>query len=553
MSRRHVFVIGFMAVGKSTVGALAAERLGLPFRDLDQHIEQTAGATVAEIFAERGEAGFRQLEAEALRALIAEAPALIACGGGTPCHLDNLSEMRAHGLVVTLTAPFAVLLQRMAPLQSEERPLFARPLQEVQRLYQQRQSFYRQAHACVATEQRTPEEVAIRLAGICSHLDLVPVDLRAQTSAVALAERIYPVVVESGALGRLGEIARAFLRPTCERVALVSDDNVAPLYGAAAEQSLRAAGFEVVAEVVPAGEASKSFAQVERLCQALAAALDRRSAIVALGGGVVGDLAGFVAATLFRGIDCLQVPTSLLAMVDSAIGGKTGIDIAQGKNLVGAFWQPRAVVADPDVLRTLPAREYRAAFGELIKYGLLAGGGLLADIEQLADGLAQAPDEAVIPAAGTAGFARLVGVIRRCAAYKGYVVTCDEREQTGERAMLNLGHTVGHAIEVAGGYREVLHGEAVALGLLAACRVALASGLGAEGLEARVAEVVAGVGLSTELDRWLTDDVLGYLEVDKKRTGRSIGFIAPLAPGDCIRVTLELDKLSRILRTGFTV
>jgi 3-dehydroquinate synthetase len=258
---------------------------------------------------------------------------------------------------------------------------------------------------------------------------------------------------------------------------------------------------------------------------------------VALGGGVVGDLAGFAAATLFRGVPCIQVPTTLVAMVDSAIGGKTGINLAAGKNLVGAFWQPRLVLADPDVLASLPARERRAAFGELVKYALLDGEDLYAAVDRLAPALCR--DEWSAEAAPPA----LAAVIRRCAAIKAWIVSRDEREESGERALLNLGHTVGHAIEAAAGYGEVLHGEAVGLGLLASCRASAALGLADPSLEARTAATLARAGLPTALDPWLRPDVLERIGVDKKRTAGGLRFVAVTGPGQTHVMTVELERL----------
>lgn len=575
-----VFLIGFMAVGKTSVGQRAAQIAGLPFVDLDARIADRAGYTIAEIFARRGEDEFRALEAQALRQVAAGPPAIVATGGGAACHGDNLSVMRERGLVIALSATLETIRARIAAPHSTEpqsdgatRPLFARPLfdrppAEVEALYRSRQSFYRQAHAWVVTDERTVSDVATRVLAIaeCARSlgSRLPADqVLARTTFVGAGERPYPIVVAADALESAGAICRATLPGSCHTLALLSDDNVAPLYAERVQQSLSAAGFAVTRAVIPAGEQSKSLGQFGALCETLAPQLDRRSAIVALGGGVVGDLAGLVAATLFRGIACVQIPTSLLAMTDSAIGGKTGINLTHGKNLVGAFWQPRAVIADPTVLSTLPGRELRAAFGELLKYGLLAGEPLFTDIEELAPAIADGT------ATGARTLPHLTRVIARCAADKALIVTRDEREQTGERALLNLGHTVGHAIEAAGEYRTLLHGEAVALGLIAACRISAQlelepaglasdeasddSGARVRDLQARVTAILARARLSTDLQPWMRSEVLERVRVDKKRTGRTIGFIAVLAPGDCRRVSLPVDKIVRKLLVDFTV
>jgi shikimate kinase/3-dehydroquinate synthase len=546
---RHVFLTGFMATGKSTVGRLLAARLRRPFLDLDDAIEAAAGRSVAEIFEVEGEAGFRRRETAALQRITAGPAAVVATGGGAACHDDNLAHMRACGLVIALTAPLAVVQARAEATADERvRPLLLRPPAEIEALYRRRVPMYRQAHACVRTEGMDPALLARHIAGLVARAEVLPADVLARASLVALSrdEDVYPVIVSEGALDGLGTwIERLLASRRVTRVAVVSDGNVAPLYGARVCRALAAVGLESSVHVVPAGERAKSFGELARLIDGLVdAGLDRRSLVIALGGGVVGDLAGFAAASLYRGVACVQVPTTLLAMVDASIGGKTGIDIAAGKNLVGAFWQPRLVAADPDTLTTLPARERRAAFGEVIKYALLDSEELYGAVDSLAPAMA-----ADAPARASAPPPELIGVIRRCVAIKSWIVTRDEREETGERALLNLGHTLGHAIEAAHGYDGILHGEAVALGLVAACRASARLGLCEPALEARVADTVRRAGLDADVDRWLAGDtrVLDFIGTDKKRTGQRIGFVTVRAVGDCGVTEVPLSELARIL------
>jgi shikimate kinase/3-dehydroquinate synthase len=557
---RHVFLTGFMATGKSTVGRLLAARLRRPFLDLDDAIEAAAGRSVAEIFEQEGEAGFRRRETAALQRITAGPAAVVATGGGAACHGDNLAHMRACGLVVALTAPLDVVKARAGAAADERaRPLLQRPPGEIEALFRRRVPIYRQAHACVRTEDSDPALLARHVAGLVARAEALPADVLAQASLVALSreEDVYPVIVSEGALGGLGALLERVLQGRrVTRVAVVSDSNVGPLYGQRVVRALAAVGLESTVHVVPAGERAKSFGELARLIDGLVeAGLDRRSLVIALGGGVVGDLAGFAAASLYRGVACVQVPTTLLAMVDASIGGKTGIDIPAGKNLVGAFWQPRLVAADPDTLATLPARERRAAFGEVIKYALLDGEELYGAVDALAPAMAAegpAPGQAPEPTSNLASNG-LTGVIRRCAAIKSWIVTRDEREETGERALLNLGHTLGHAIEAAHGYDGILHGEAVALGLVAACRVSARLGLCEPTLEARVADSVRRAGLDADIDQYLRGHlgggarVLDFIGTDKKRTGQRIGFVTVRAVGDCGVTELPLDELTRIL------
>lgn len=537
-----IFLIGFMGTGKSTVGRALGGELGLPFVDLDRVIEEDAGKSIAEIFADDGEPQFRSLETAALTRLASQGPAVVATGGGAPEHDQNLETMRRSGLVIALDASLEEVGRRIGD--DASRPLWVRDESAVEELYRRRQPVYRRAHAVLRTEGRGVAETARHVGRVVSVAGRIERTYLPGTTVVALAESDYPVVVDCDLLTNCGEqIARSLGATT--GVAIVSDDNVAHHYLDPLRDALRRAGVPVSCAVVVApGERSKSLAEFGRLCQELVSAgLDRHSAVLALGGGVVGDLAGYVASSLYRGIRLLQVPTSLLAMVDSAIGGKTGINLESGKNLVGSFWQPELVLADPDVLATLPRRERRAAYGELLKYGLLDGDELLVEIEELAPALG---GETWPP--GEEHRNRLARVIRRCASYKAWVVGVDEREVSGERALLNLGHTVGHAIEAASGFEEVVHGEAVGLGLIAAARISHRLGLAAVDLEPRVRDAMLRAGLDTDLERYLRAEVLERAKVDKKRTGARIGFIAISEPGKCSKVLLEADELFRTLR-----
>ncbi len=360
----------------------------------------------------------------------------------------------------------------------------------------------------------------------------------------------YPVIVEPGALSRLGPLAAEHLGG--RRLALITDSNVGPLFdafrrgpspwrgaGGGAEPPVFAAEL-----VVPAGEQSKSRAQWGALSdQLLDRGFGRDSAIVALGGGVIGDLAGFVAATYLRGIPCLQVPTTLLAMLDASVGGKTGVDTPHGKNLIGAFHPPAAVVADPLVLRTLPEREYRAGLAEAVKHGLIADAGYFAWLGESAAAIARR-DETT-----------LTTLVRRSVQIKAAVVGEDERE-SGRRAILNAGHTVAHAVEHASGY-ALPHGEAVALGLVAECELAEAMGIGRRGLGAEVAALLRRLGLPVRLEDGLPRDrVLAAMAADKKNRAARVRFALPrdvgtMFPGEQWTVAAEdraiasaLDRLT---------
>lgn len=302
---------------------------------------------------------------------------------------------------------------------------------------------------------------------------------------VALGARSYEIVIGRGLLASLGQRIKS-LRPGA-RVAIVSDEGVAALHLAAAEAAIRSAAIECSHIVVPAGEGSKNYATFEKVCEAIIAArVERNDLIVALGGGVIGDLAGFAASCVRRGLDFVQVPTTLLAQVDSSVGGKTGVNSAQGKNLIGAFHQPVLVIADTALLDTLPKREFRAGYAEVAKYGLLGDAAFFAWLEKNWQDV-------------FAGGAAREHAISMCCRAKAGIVARDERE-TGERALLNLGHTFGHALEAGCGYSDrLLHGEAVALGMVLAFEFSARKGLISGAEAARAAAHIAAVGLPTHL------------------------------------------------------
>jgi 3-dehydroquinate synthase len=329
---------------------------------------------------------------------------------------------------------------------------------------------------------------------------------------VPLPGATYDVIVGRRLLPQLGALLENGGRES--PIAVVSDERVAALYAPVALEALNRAGQRAALVTIPEGETTKTLATVERLYRAFSGlTLDRGSLVVALGGGVVGDVAGFAAASYLRGIDLVQVPTTLLAQVDASIGGKTGVDLPEGKNLVGAFHQPRLVVADLDLLATLPAAELRSGLAEVIKYGAIAEPELLTELELRRDAVVRGEAEA------------LAGLVSRSAAIKAAVVAGDERE-AGRRAILNFGHTLGHALEAATGYGEYLHGEAVAIGMVAAARLSVRlTGL-APAAAARLEAVIAACGLPAAPRAPVsTERVLAAARLDKKARGGALRFV----------------------------
>ena len=329
--------------------------------------------------------------------------------------------------------------------------------------------------------------------------------------AVPLARSPYKVLVGEGLLRESGRLITDILKPA--RCALVTDSNVGPLHAEAVETSLREAGFEPVRITIPAGESSKSFEEAAKICNAMiAAGLDRSSMLVALGGGVVGDLAGFAAAIYYRSIPCIQIPTTIVAQVDSSVGGKTGINAPGGKNLIGSFHQPRLVIADTDTLRTLPPREFHEGFAEIIKHAAIRDPQMLEASAEL-DNIAP--------------------LIARNVAIKAAIVAEDEFETKGLRALLNFGHTIGHGIENAAGYGSLLHGEAISLGLVAACRLSVEKSGLPRTAAAQIFSALSRHHLPQKLPADIsTDSILTALRKDKKFHAGAIRFVLLRNLGD---------------------
>lgn len=350
-----------------------------------------------------------------------------------------------------------------------------------------------------------------------------------QTFRVEIEPAAHPVYVGGGILNQLGTLARD-AGITSNRVVLVTDSTVERHYASPALDALRKANFSPEQIVVPAGESSKSFAVLQTVYDRMSS-LDRGGAVFALGGGVVGDLAGFAAASYLRGIAVIQVPTSLVAQVDSSLGGKTGINHPQAKNLIGAFHQPRAIIADVDTLRTLPDREFREGLAEVIKYGAIMDAPLVADLERDLETILKR-DSAI-----------LESMVARSLRHKAAVVAADERE-SGLRKTLNFGHTVGHALEASAGYGRYLHGEAVAIGMMVAARLSERfAGLSADE-SSRLVRLIKQAGLPTEMPpNAVTPEFTAALRLDKKRVQNAVEFVLLEKLGKSVTRRLEFEQV----------
>lgn len=339
------------------------------------------------------------------------------------------------------------------------------------------------------------------------------------TISVNLGDRSYPVVIDSNALNILGESIRQRLGDCT--AAIVTDDNVAPLYLAQVKASLDRAGLRHASIVLPHGEPTKCLTQLSNLYDFLCEShITRKDAIVALGGGVIGDLAGLAAATFLRGVHFVQVPTTLLAQVDSSVGGKVAVDLPQGKNLVGAFYQPAMVLCCPDTLNTLTEHFWRDGLGEVVKYGCIGDAELFRLLENCA------------PGGRPALMAHIDVILQRCIQAKANVVAQDEHD-TGLRMTLNFGHTIGHAVETCQHYAGLSHGEAVALGMAVMTRLTESRGMTAPGTAARLEKLLMALGLPTQLSDTPTADLLSAMGMDKKAAGKALRVIVLDEIGAC--------------------
>lgn len=508
--RESIFLYGPSGSGKSALGKRLASRLGLTLQDLDTEIAARAGMSISTIFEEEGERGFRRREKEALKEVMASTPGVIALGGGALLDAQSQRLVCEAGQVLCLRASPEILLARLQ--HAEDRPLLEGDRQEqMRRLLQERRHHYDSFPIQLDTDGLTLEQ-ATREAQIALGA------FRVHGMGAG-----YDVRIRSGSLDDLGQALSE-----CDLdgpVTVVCDNHVGKLYLAPVSSSLSEAGYEVHQVQIGAGEASKTPETVARLWEAFVQArMERKSTVVALGGGVVGDLAGFAAATFLRGVAWVNVPTSLLAMVDASVGGKTGANLPQGKNLIGAFHAPRLVHVDPETLSTLPGAELRNGLAEVVKTGLIGDARLFARCEE---------GEALVAS-------HLDELVRRSMAVKIEIIEQDPYE-SGLRETLNLGHTIAHALEKVSNF-SLHHGEAVAIGLAVEGRLSQWLGLAEDGLVERLGAVLKGLQLPVEIPQELDRKrLVAAMRLDKKRVAGKIRFSLPVRVGE-VKAGIEIDE-----------
>ncbi len=534
---KNIILTGFSYTGKTKVGQEVARRLGRRYVDTDEEIVRHSGKPIPEIFAQDGESRFRELERETLEKVCREKEVVVSTGGGAFIAEANRDLMLAGGVVVCLEAKPSTIYKRLlkdaeeSPEQ-EVRPLLAGPdpLKRIEELKRFRQPFYALSDWTVHTDNLTVEEAAEEVIrgwsyGGSEKRERVPLPSmpdgkesdapycqeQGAACVVTTVTESYPVFVGWGLLDQLGRRMRnAGLQG---RVYIVSDDRVFPLHGDRVKKVLEEAGFAVDSFAVPNGERSKSFETAVSIYDWLVKhRVERSDSIVALGGGVVGDLAGFAASTFLRGLPLVQVPTSLVGMVDSAIGGKVGINHPEGKNLIGAFYQPRLVIADIHTLTTLPRRELVSGWAEVIKHAMIRDPHLLRLLEERSQQLLGLEAEVTTE------------VIARSAAIKARIVSEDEKER-GIRTILNYGHTIAHGLEAATRYGRLLHGEAVAIGMMGAARISQLLGLLSQDVVGRQRDILGRFDLSVTCSDVDVAGILQALELDKKVRGEKVRWV----------------------------
>ena len=521
--KKNIFIVGLMGAGKTTIGRILARKLGQRFIDSDHEIEARTGASIPWIFEIEGEQSFRRREADVIRDITMQQGIVMATGGGAVLNAESRAYLKARGTVIYLRANVNSIMTRTS--HDKSRPLLqtADPRKRIEELAVQREPFYMEVADVVIDTgrpnvQSMVQTILMQLASLeCAAspncVTQAEPSMNEQSNiflSVDLDERSYPIVIGPDMLDD-GEMLLRHVGGS--KVAIVTNTTVAPLYLDRLRGALAVTGKEVISIVLPDGEEHKNWTSLMQIFDTLLAhKCDRKTTLVALGGGVIGDLTGYAAASYMRGIGFVQVPTTLLAQVDSSVGGKTGINHPLGKNMIGAFYQPRAVIADTSTLETLPARQLSAGLAEVIKHGAIIDAAFFDWIETNI-GKLMARDKGALAYA-----------IARSCEIKADVVRQDEREG-GLRAILNFGHTFGHAIEAGLGYGHWLHGEAVGCGMVMAADLSCRLGLVDAATVERVRALVAAAGLPVAAPDLGTGRWFELMEVDKKNEGGAIKFI----------------------------
>jgi 3-dehydroquinate synthase len=539
-SKRNIILGGFMATGKSSVGRRLAIVLGYDFLDLDTLIAAESGMPIAQIFATQGEAAFRAMETRMVERIAVRTGCVVATGGGTIVNPRNLEVLKRSGAVIALTADPDTIIARIGP--TEDRPMLwgGDRRERVRALLEQRAAAYAKADLIVDASAETIDSVVnhildfLSLHRVIARRTAPNLPSMAESLRIVLGARSHEVIIGPGLLGEVGALAKDL--DVARTGILLTNSADRGRFGERVLGALDAAGFAVSTVELVEQEDAKGLDTLAELYRQMAAhRLERRSPVFVLGGVVAGEIGGFAAATYLRGLPLIQIPTSLMAQVDSSIGGKVAVNLPEGKNLVGAFYQPRLVITDVEALAVLSGRDFRAGLAEVVKIAAVRDRELFAYLERNVDAVLSQDWRA------------LVTLIRRACELKAAIVEADERE-TDVRSILNFGHTVGHAVEAATGYQGPNHGEAVAMGMVVAATIAVRRGIcAAEALE-RLRRLLQAFGLPVRLPV-AAGDVVRFVRYDKKIQDRRLRFVLLQGIGDAAVTSLNSpEELEEALR-----
>lgn len=522
IKNRNIILVGMAGVGKSTIGKLLAKATGYRFFDSDYEIERSESTSIPDLFRRKGETHFRAIEKKIIRMLTQhKEPLIIATGGGTLLDPENRKELERNGVLTCLTASPEEILKRVR--NENKRPLLKveNLLDSIKSLETERKKIYENAAWTIQTDHKSPEEIVEQI------LKKIESKTRTQQASiqVSLKEgRNYSILLGNGNLNQLGDyLARRFH----DRLAVITNPRVWKLHGAVLKRSLLAAGLKPLVIQMPDGERYKNMKSVNSvISELLKNRFERSSPILAFGGGVVGDLAGFVSGIYLRGTPFVQVPTTMIAQVDSSIGGKTGVNDPMGKNLIGVFHQPEFVWIDTALLQTLTKRDYISGLGEVIKYGMISDARFFEYLETNREKILDQGHEEVFHA-----------ILRSCQ-IKADVVSQDEKE-SGLRKILNYGHTMGHAVESVTSYKKYRHGEAIGIGMHFAALLSARIGECVSDLVERQKRLLELYSIPVHLPRFRAKDLMNIMALDKKVKEGNIYFILPSKIGEVVIKPVE--------------
>lgn len=500
---KYIFLYGSPATGKTTIGKILADNLNLPFIDLDKLIEENAGMSISNIIKSQGETTFRDLETKALQESVGHASSvtdsinkIIALGGGALLREENRKLAESNGIILLLNADINILLPRLKH-NPNQRPLLTGNLESnLKSLLEKRKEHYESFPLQINVDNKTPQQTAF--------------DVQTKLGRHHLSS-----------MGEYDVIVSQIANLTYENL-IVTDENIAQHHA----QTIKKLNIKTI--IIPAGEEHKNLETVNFLWKSfLENGLDRKSTVIALGGGVIGDLTGFAASTYMRGIDWIAVPTTLLSMVDASLGGKTGFDLPQGKNLIGSFHPPKLVLADIQFLKTLPEREFISGMAEVLKHGIISDPQLFNLCNNGLDWIKENLEE----------------IVKRAMAVKIKIIEADPYEKN-IRAKLNLGHTVGHAVELVSKF-NLTHGESIAIGMVAEAKYAAKVGVTNKNIVEAIESTLKKLNLPTQIPNELPkDEIINAMKVDKKKNAKSIRFALPVEIGEVDLVDVSESALA---------